>query len=139
MAKGESIGLDMTSDSAKKSFEGLVTIWPRWNKFGSELVMVNGDIFLEGYFRQQRYQTLRSEIQTQTFSDYTRAQPWFEWNVTKNTYELKSTGGQERLLTHMKKILGKNVTLYRGLSGRQADIINLVGRIRKGAAERNRS
>ncbi|WP_413580823.1 hypothetical protein [Bdellovibrio sp. HCB288] len=77
------------------------------------LVMAQGDVFGEGYYRQ-RLRQINSGEQIAPFSDFIQKQTWLEWQPQSGTYKAHTTGSQERLIQHLQNISGNTITLYRG-------------------------
>jgi hypothetical protein len=75
------------------------------------VAIFHGDIFVEGYFRNQRGQNPgKNPPSTQTLS---QTQPWLHWNPQTHAYVAEHAGTAVSLLASFVKD-GK-VTLYRGL------------------------
>lgn len=78
----------------------------------NRMVAIKKDIFFEGFYRTNRYADKESE----TFSHFISAQPWFEFKEGQYILQIGESAGTQLL----KHLLGehKSVTLYRGVKYR---------------------
>ncbi len=96
-----------------------------YGRFTNNLVMLHGDIIVEGYFRNRFFSDSSTQIEREkTFADFKATQPWFEFNEKSQTYRLRTDGITERLISHLPKDAKQEVTLFRGL--KQIDELHTI-------------
>lgn len=110
-----------------RSFKQVVTIFETGRRFDNTWVLINGDLFLEGYYRITRY------FDSDHKKSHSAAQelmqlPYFRFDPNSNSYHYSRSGAHHRLLSHLEANWTKNgkVTLYRGLNKAQTYYLQLL-------------
>lgn len=124
----------LTRENFQASFKQEISIFEPsdWagNRRESRLILIDGDIFVEGYYRQHRF----FEDKSENFNSFVKAQPWFEFQKDTSTYVARTNvAPAARLIKHL--LNGKNeVTLYRGVKWQgEADLLIILKQLRSGA------
>lgn len=76
------------------------------SKFSSRLVIIDGDVYVEGFYRNFRYQTATD-----------MPQPWFRWNNKTKKFNLEKSGAEIKLAkAFLKKYRTSEATAVRKIS-----------------------
>lgn len=121
--------------SVRESFRTIKTIWDWGSRFDSRLVLIEGNVFVEGYYRNQRYFNKEHLNATEItkFDQFARQQPWFSLDTNKTTYRLSENEAQSYLLRHIRNIFGNttHLSLFRGLRQDQTNLILHAKKLRQ--------
>ena len=80
------------------------------------IVMFHGHIFVDAYFRDQRFMNSSSALTT---AQLAKAQPWFRWDEQTQTYQKQHGGTQAVLMEDYLRSGQGGIKLYRGLNESQ--------------------
>lgn len=127
--KGKSFSLAtlLNEETMAKSKNGPVPIYNKYTMMKGGFVVLDGNIFAEGYFRQHLNDRATGQSTDPDFGPLIKKQPWFEWNETTGKYEYRETGAQEKILAS----LGPQVRLYRGAGKAEGEWIQSYQELQK--------
>ncbi|MBO9666730.1 MAG: hypothetical protein J7501_07930 [Bdellovibrio sp.] len=93
-----------------ESYKSPQPFYNKRNNMDGGIVAYNGHIFVDAYFRDQRFQNPNPKYSS---AELAQMQPWFRWDDQANVYR-KEYGGSQMML--MQNFVGPDgrVKLYRG-------------------------
>lgn len=106
------------------SFQRPVEIWGEVGTLSKSLVLWNGNMFVEGFFRSNSFEKFRKLSLTEVMQN----QPWFWWNPKRKRYEFKSKGASEYLVQNHYT----GPFLYRGLKRFEYQIVSTISDLLRG-------
>ena len=108
---GESATIGYIIHSFKSSHGDLMPVNNKYAPFNGGFAVWKGNLFVEGYYRQNLAKNPKNP--KNLTNQLINSQPWFEFNKSQKSGEMKTTGVEEKMLSLLGK--GKH-SLYRGTS-----------------------
>lgn len=95
------------------SYKSPQPFYNKKNERDGGIVMFHGHIFVDAYFRDQRFMNRSSALTT---AQLAKSQPWFRWDKQTQTYQKQYGGSQALLMEDCLRAGGNGIKLYRGLN-----------------------
>lgn len=123
---------EITEETIAKSFVAPETITSA-RRFDSRLVMIDGNIFVEGYYRENRYGGV-----TIPFAEFVNKQEWLEWDATARVFKYHPNTNPGLALLNSFAKGQKEVMVYRGLKEHQYKLLLLIRLLRQKSPDPSR-
>lgn len=114
----------------ERSNKEIVTAFETGRRFDNRWVLINGSLFLEGYYRNQRFFEFGHK-ELDPIQSVLPAQPYFAFDSETQSYNYSRKNAHRELFLFLKNQFSKDdkVTLYRGLGKAQALFLLLIQKL----------